>query len=500
MKKIYYTLVLGIFTATICYAQPGAMDVTFGTTGKTQTDFAGYTDVGRAIALQTDGKIVVAGGAGGPIGAFYPVGLARYNSNGILDNTFNGNGKVSTVPSTSDHGTAYGVAIQPDGKIVATGSIGPEVYVVRYNGNGKMDSTFGANGNVKFAIGYGMDVRIAQNGKILVAIQAGDGKLNVGRLNTNGIIDSTFGVSGNASIMVGDWSEAFAMEVQSDGKIVVAGYAKIGASGKYFGLARFHASGVVDSSFGTNGGVAVNMGDDDAQAESVTIQPDGKIVAVGQSVNYSDGTNGDFALLRVNANGTADNTFGTGGIMIHDYFHEASTLYGVAIQADGKIVTAGTSGWNSFRFQIVRYKTNGTIDSTFGSNGYQSAFGGTGSGAYCVTIQPDGKIVSAGGYSTNTVDDIGIIRLLASGSVDISEADGDNNFTIYPNPAANQLTINIGGLQVEQMSIYNVDGKLVSETKQPANNSIDISHLAKGVYVAEVKMRDAVQRVRWVKM
>ena len=210
----------------------GVQDSSFGGgSGVSYADFFGGDDVGRAVAVQPDGKIVVVGVAGpGSAGGF--IGVARFNSNGGLDSSFNGGG-MATV-----QGSGEALAIQPDGKVVVAGTSGGDFIIARFNENGSLDSGFGSGGRAFIDFGAPLDVAndlaLQPDGKILVA---GSGpQFDVARLQPNGALDSTFGNGGKAQVAFDDGPEADALALQPDGNIVVAGSGF--NNGRYLAVAR----------------------------------------------------------------------------------------------------------------------------------------------------------------------------------------------------------------------------------------------------------------------
>ncbi len=397
-------------------------DPAFGTNGSVRTFISGGNrtrDQAHSVAMQSDGKIVVAGYSRDAQDHDY-FALARYGADGSRDQPAFGDGTLRSFinggNATDDR--ANSVAIQSDGKIVVAGyskdASGHGAFALaRFNTNGFSDITFGTGGSTRNYI-YGGDstydgalsVAIQSDGKIIVAGQSdssGNGAFALARYDTNGSLDGTFGTGGTVrNYIYGGNSTgdiAYAVAIEPDGKIVATG-ASLDASLHYaFALARYNTDGSLDSSFGTNGTTRDNIGGGDGtgdEAFSVVIQPDGKMVAAGMS----DGGGGfAFALARYKTDGNLDSTFGTNG-MVRNYISGGSSsdnASSVALQADGKIVAAGQS---NFEFALARYTIDGSLDSAFGINGTtrNAISGGSGADdqAQSVAIQSDGKIVAAG--------------------------------------------------------------------------------------------------------
>ena len=339
----------------------GTLDSTFGTGGRVTTFFGGdglNGDNAYSIAVQTNGKIVVAGITTN-LDDTTDFGLARYNSNGALDATFGTGGKVKTTFANFDGARA--VAIQSDGKIVAAGF----AHLV--------------NGDFDFALA---------------------------RYNSNGTLDTTFGTGGKKTTAFGAPSVAQgnAIAIQKDGKIVVSGLTIVNNIAN-FAVARYNTNGTLDTTFGSGGKAVTDFGAHD-RSFSVALQADGKIVAGGMRGN-------DFALARYNANGTLDGTFGSGGKVITDFGGPNEIALGVAIRLDGKIVAVGST-FASARtaFAVARYNGNGTLDTTFGTGGKTttSFVGSLGDQAFSVAIQPDGKAVVAGSAVVNLNTQFAVAR------------------------------------------------------------------------------------------
>jgi uncharacterized delta-60 repeat protein len=375
------------------YNPTGVLDGTFGTAGKATTNIVTY-DYGIDLAMQSDGKYVVAGRTLN--GATLDFAVVRYNSNGSLDTGFGTGGKVITsVTSSNDYG--MGVAIQSDGKVVVAGFGGPtatcDFAVVRYNADGTLDTGFGGSGIVTTSIGSGADeaydVAIQPDGKILV-VGGSSGKFALVRYNTNGSLDGSFGTGGIVTSTVGPGSaEGRALAVQADGKIVMAGNSYNGSYAD-FAVARYNSNGSLDTAnFGSpNGWVVTSLSSDHDMAYGVALQLDGKIVAGGFVKN---GSNEDFAVIRYNTNGSLDTAnFGSPNGWVTTHFAGAvDEVMAVAIQSDGRIVAAGwTSGGAGDDFAIARYNSDGSLDSSFGTGGKLTTdFGGNNDEGFNLVLQ-----------------------------------------------------------------------------------------------------------------
>lgn len=384
-------------------AQGGELDPGFGDGGKVMTNFTKGLDEATDVALQDDGKIVAVGGAGG----FFAV--ARYNSDGSLDPTFSENGKVRTnFRGGTDR--ALGVAIQQNGRIVVAGinGIGQDgrFALARYLPEGALDPSFGGDGKVRTnltpAIDGAQDVDLQGDGRIVAvgfakSVPLGHtGAFAVVRYRRSGALDRTFGNDGKVRTnFSNDFDGAMSLAIQEDGRLVAAGVAE--GTDPRFALARYKTDGRLDGSFGTNGRVTTNFtpGGLDV-AEGVAIQDNGKIVAAG----HAREPNFAFALARYRPNGDLDPAFSGNGKVRTSFGPLLDWARDVAIQDDGKLVAAGFAERDdpfNPTFALARYETDGTLDDSFGGDGkVRTDFTPRHDGAAGLVIQPDGKIVAAG--------------------------------------------------------------------------------------------------------
>jgi uncharacterized delta-60 repeat protein len=361
--KTVFTALCLVLCASASFAQSG-LDSSFGTGGKVVTDFGDVDVEAHSVVVQTDGKLVAAGFTTDLWGQA-DFALARYNSNGSLDGSFGTGGKVTTTFNDFDFVGA--MALQSDGKIVVAGSTiinnSPDFALARYNSNGTLDATFGSGGKVTTRWGgpaQVFGVATQSDGKI---IATGFAHLSEGwsfalvRYNSNGTLDTTFGTGGKTTtpFAVPSVAQTNSLRIQRDGKIVVAGVTFVNNVGN-FALARYNSNGTLDTTFGTGGKVVTDFGADD-HAFSVALQADGKIVAAGMK-------GADFALARYNSNGTLDTSFGNGGKATTSFVGSSGDqAFSVAIQSDGKAVVAGNA--------IVKLNGQSTLTTQFALARYQ---------------------------------------------------------------------------------------------------------------------------------
>ena len=442
--------------ALVRYNTNGSLDTTFGTNGVVTTLIGSGGDYVKSIAIQSDGKIVAAGASVNK--GLDNLALVRYNSDGSLDPQF-GKGGITTLGetgmiATSDPyaGTSYyanSVAIQNDGKIVAAGYTffldeTKFVYhgfflIARYNSNGTLDNTF-------LGAGYGLEafadpiqsqedeansVLIQKDGKIIVAGNYYPGYYNFAilRLNSNGAGDGSFGTNGLVITDLTGVSGAYAAAIQSDGKILVVGFGGT-LLRHYFALIRYNTDGSLDNSFGTKGVVTSELGSSSDEGYSIAIQNDRGIVIGG---SYNNGIFEELALARYDYTGTIDNTFGTNGFYISSVGNTNDVANSIAVQKfDDKLVVAGSSdNGSTSSFTLLRYNSNGTLDRFFGTNGIVSTnIGSSSSQANSVAIDSDGTIAAAGFYFNGKNNDFAVVRYTPGGVPD--NIFGTNGIAVTP--------------------------------------------------------------------
>ena len=414
MSAIYKSIILAInlffaLSASIS-AAPGDLDPTFGGGGIVITRGPNFNTVDTAVgmAIQPDGKIVVVGD--GTLGVTtWDFAVVRYNPDGSLDTSFGGTGIVHT-PVGNSHDQATSVAIQADGKIVVAGIIcngvgncsglGTSIAVVRYNPNGSLDISFDGTGIVVTSVGGSRDgafsLAIQTDGKIVVAgtsFHNPDSDIAIVRYNPNGSLDSTFGGIGKIIIPNGNnGGHDPSMQIQADGKVVVVG-TRYNGSEYDSRIFRYQTDGSPDTSFNGTGEVIASVGG----AAGLAIQPDGKIVVGASSFDSNAGPK--FSVVRYNPNGSLDTSFGgTGKISVPIDGSAAS----VGIQANGKIVVVCNGNNPVTGFAVFRLNPNGSLDTTFNGTGKVT----TRLQGYviAVAIQADGKIVVAGGTDDQLYD------------------------------------------------------------------------------------------------
>jgi uncharacterized delta-60 repeat protein len=402
------------------YNSDGSIDTSFGSAGQVVTNI-GFQDGASSIALQSTGKIVVAGYTLNAAGSETDFTLVRYNSDGSIDTSFGTNGVVTTDIVVND--TATSMTMQSDGKIVVAGfgddhgsesGSQTDFVLVRYNSDGTIDTGFGKDGKVITDI-FGNDdkacsTRVLSSGTIIVVgstVTETGTDIALVCYKSDGTLDTSFGGDGivttdiSADGLGAEYANSVA--VQSTGKIVVAGNSHPSSGpGTDILLVRYNTDGSLDTSFGTAGKVITDIGVEDF-ANSIALQSNGKIVIAGYSLTD---TGNHIILERFSVNGILDASFGNGGKVI-TAIGDNDFGFGLKILESGQIVVAGSSDND---IAVVRYNSNGTLDQSFGSasNTLDAMSSYTENGPAVVlddNVQIlDIELASSGGYAGSTLD------------------------------------------------------------------------------------------------
>ncbi|MGI9145108.1 MAG: delta-60 repeat domain-containing protein [Chloroflexota bacterium] len=411
------------------YNPDGSLDAGFGGGGVVaeRTVQGGLSP--EAAVIQTDGKIVLAGTTSDLATAGVGFGLVRYNSDGTLDSRFGTGGRVLTRIGVAT-AEAHALALQSDGCLLVAGSgfVGPSTTsnfgLARYTQDGSLDQAFGSGGGAVLTAvaGGGAEARaiaLQPDGRIVLAgTTFGSGTTNdalaLVRYNADGSLDSNFGSGGSVTTAfdIGGTAagsgpfRAAAVLIQPDGKLVAVG--TLGGHLGAFALARYLGTGDLDPVFGV-GGRVITQREANTQAYAAALQPDGMIVVAGGVGTGTDSV--AFALSRYAANGDLDRRFGSGGLVATPFDGGGSGAHAVTVEADGKIVAIGAGyapaapaplasspqGAVNGGFAAARYLPNGAIDTSFGKDGFAlTTVGDAGSLPSALASQPDGKLVASG--------------------------------------------------------------------------------------------------------
>lgn len=436
------------------FTNNGAIDPTFNITGYATTSFGttSIANVANAVDFDANHQIVIAGHTGSDQFHAGQLGVERYTTTGTPDASFGTNG----IATKSGLDVAYGLAIDAAGNILVAAQMRLSAFAaLRFTPSGTPDTSFGTSGesDVGFGASYVKNaasaVTLTSTGQILLAGTAQDTTnlqhVALARLNGNGTLDGSFGSDQNGTVLssfqISVLNGARAMAIQSDGKIVTAGSAWP-SSGRLFSVSRYNEDGTLDTTFGDGGSVDTDMTGTypkyDNYANAIAIDSQQRIIAAGQ-VNHASGGM-DIALARYEPNGELDPSFGNGGIVITSLIPGGNnSANAVSVDSNGDILVAGVTSQpqsnQGSNFALVRYTSDGTLDTTFGggTGWVQTDFSSPYDIAYSMALQPDGKIVLAGSadltHPSGVGDDFALARYNTDGSLDTTFGAGTGKVT-----------------------------------------------------------------------
>lgn len=512
-------LCLAVFAAIANALEDGDLDTTFASDGTFNEPLGEGSRPGgtfRAVALQPDGKILGVGLASNSVSV-----VARLNTDGTLDPTFDSDGKLLHPFGRGSNEAFFpsAIAVQADGKIVIAGTMGNsttqvnQAVVVRLTPEGAFDSTLDGDGILVTQLGesgnpdtsiFAADV--LPDGRTLLAGSATDsaGKFNalLARRMSDGSPDPTFATGGKKVIQLGTGanasSGAIAMQRQPDGKIVIAGPATDtdAAQPDAAVVARFDADGQdLDPSFGTGGKYLGRFDTTDYQvhAAALALQPDGKPVVVGyaydNSVNFPSS---EAMVARLNVDGAGvDSGFGTNGTFLRTFEGAAgdAALSDVVIQPDGKIVGVGNGEDAGFTILILRLTAGGALDPSFSGDGRDlTQLGQLSSSFSAVSLDSGGKILAAGETLNSVNGNLDSHPLIARYIADQAPT---ASFTAAPNPVDRGQAVAFDG-----SASADPDGTIVSHEWDFGDGSAATgatsshSYATAGTYTAKLTVRD----------
>ena len=491
---IFFILILSCIPLS---AQDGTLDISFDGDGMLTSDINLATDKGRAMAVQADGKVIVAGHT--TVNDTNHICLIRYQENGAKDSSFGNLGIVIT--NLSIHSSAHDIAIQDDGKMIVVAQGTGRFLALRYLSNGSIDSTFGNQGQVNTAIignnAFANEVILQADGKIVlggsVRNSGWDGyAFALTRYTSTGQVDSTFGQFGIVitDIVPGGGLSALdqlkALALQPNGKIIAGG-----VSGRHFGLSRYLIDGSLDPSFGNGGMLTTSISQTGNEViNSLEVHPDGSIFAGGFSVD----TLSNFAIVKYQANGNLDSSFAQHGISITRLSADRDGIEDMIIQPDGKILAGGVIIENNFpAFAIARFDSLGNLDQTFGQGGFvQTKVDGKMSSLASISLQADGKIIAAGTGGEHPNTDFILARYSSSITADDPMISDLHEIKVFPNPFSDELYIHAPIASLLTISIIDMRGIQIKYIPLQSNSytekvKISTSDLAQGIYMIQLE-------------
>jgi uncharacterized delta-60 repeat protein len=473
MRRIILVIAILTFNNLIILSQAGKLDLYFGRLGIAFPGkglFEGRMTGYNSLALQSDGKFLLTGTIYNPAN-YDDLIIIRCNENGSLDADFYYKGYIS-LDIENQNNVGKSIALQKDNKIVVSSTVGNKFAILRFNADGSQDQSFGYNGCKVFDItgeNYAGDntcsIAIQQDQKIVVFGSSGNGYVSdfyVMRLNSDGSLDNQFGESGITMLdFKGGIDLASDMVIQPDGKIVLAGYtnALIGIPYSFI-VSRILTDGSLDTSFNKIGYAITPIGDDhnDAYCYSVGIQDDGKILTVGtSSLGF---TIMDNVLIRYNANGSIDSSFGNNGIVINDLGTIDSWSTDMAFQPDKKIVVSGF--YRELYDQniiIYRYNSDGSLDLSFANGGYSNLDLGAYDDAAMSTVLGSNRLLVAGNSGGNFV---ALRYRLDYQTGSENNMNVNYNFLVHPNPVGSEMILeyNLNDSKTISMALFDLNGKV----------------------------------------
>jgi len=526
MKKIWtFTLGLLVFPLIMFAQTAGSLDQTFSSDGIIDLQIDGYASGFNRLKLQSDGKIL-ATGFKMDSSVFYPYAtMARFNEDGSFDTSFGTDG-IYVAPFWA---IGFDFHIMADNKILTILDVAysNQIGIMRLLPNGVPDSTFGINGvSGEYLSLYSprpIQSDIQPDGKILIYgyyydyINAEDNGF-IARMLPNGKIDSTFGGVGFVTMSAPNYTAGIFVQgggLQPDGKIVIPGrYGTSNTNAQWF-LARYMPNGDKDLSFGGDGVVLSDLGNDFWEgANTILLLPDGKIIAAG----YAKKLPGyHFTMVRYLPDGTIDNTFGLGGKAQIAFDCCYSDIFDLQQQSDGKLVACGYSKDETTRqfFSLARFKPNGVVDQTFGDGGrvvLSFDHDSTGSVARSVAIQPDGRILSAGATTDSEGYDFSalVVRLNPGTVPTHSPQNLDFQLVTAPNPVPDEnlfIAYTLPESSNVSISLYDLLGRklsaAISNQPRPAGDNKEQlslpSSLPSGQYLLKLETETGNQLVKIVK-
>ncbi len=517
-------------------------DTTFNSSGFQEFSFFANGDVGGDFSF-IGNQILVSGNTEESL-VLNKIGLAKFNSTGSLDLSFDGDGKALYFFPYTAYDESNCSAIQADGKIIIAGmshvNQNSILSACRYNPDGSIDTSFAENGffklNTRLYDGIN-SIKIDSNGKILLAI---NNSSTVIRLNMDGTFDSSFGTGGFATITLG-FSFVNDIKVLPDNSILVAGsvVSTVNNVSSYnFMLAKLNANGTLASDFGSNGITILSATPNFDQLNLIETQADGKIITAGQFLN-TNSNNYDIVIFRTNANGILDTTFNTTGIFTIGIPNSNDVASGLQIQNDGKILladnyndfestlllrinpngtvdttfdsdgiiyfnanqfssvsalkvlenqqilVAGTKTNATSDFSLMKFNTNGNVDTTFGTNGLVTTdfYNDFDMPSGLLISNNNSIIVTGSAISPNGYADFAMAKYYLNSDLSINENSKDKKILFYPNPVQNILNL---APEVASVTLFTLDGKQI-ETKI-TNNSLTLENLPKGIYLIQMKL------------
>jgi uncharacterized delta-60 repeat protein len=492
MKKIFFALFLSI-TFLSSFAQDGLLDSSFNTTGKVISNFGGFNASLNAIQITPTGKIIVAGSvASGFSYTTYDFMVAQFNIDGSPDLSFGTNGKTF-IDFSSNFDAVNALCLQSDGKILVTGRSTSNVYydiaVTRLDANGQLDASFGTNGKVLVDVQGENDearaIQVQHDGKILIAGLSSTATVGAAlalRLNTDGSLDNSFGTSGHVLCTFTGVAYFSSCLVMNDGSIVCAG-STIVLGNSRIAMAKMNPNGSLQTNFGTNGQAEFVESAGQSACAAIQFNPfDQNFYLAGMGVS-------DAMLLSVKSNGTENTSFGNKGRVSFD-LGGSEIFNSFRIDNNGDFLLCGNNAINADNESFVaKLKANGSADLTWGNNG-ATRINWTSNNDYgtAMCLQSDGKLLMTGSENNGASSHIARFNNSTTAINGIKSAEIQKSvFNCYPNPASDFVHLQGMAEKVETIQLISLDRvKLLTSN----NNYFNISCIPNGNYLVLIRMQD----------
>ena len=468
LKSLYFSILI-LLSGSACQdimAQAGMLDSSFGNDGIVFFD-SGLYEQGDAMLVQPDGKIVVLADMAVDDENEFPsheYTILRFHPDGEIDSSFGVNGKAQTTIKNLWHINGGALKLQPDGKILAAGAHPYKLgtFLIRLHPNGDFDESFGEDGVVFHPFQESTSTGISS-----VALNA-DGQIFIGgRTDVNkrdnflvisytseGHPNTNFGNNGVWTLDLDDGNNSVEeILIQPDGKLVLAGYGAANTN-LHTALIRLNHDGTLDDSFGQDGMVITNVSNGNDQANAAILLPNNKIIAFGYANNYG------LSLIRYLSTGQPDSTFGLNGIVTTSWTDQIEIGHSILSQPDGKLIATGFTGLGNDDLFIIRYTSEGVVDSSFGVDGVTMIdFGGMDDRGNDIVLNPEGKILVTGYTRFEKYnDDIFLIQLLNDISLGRLDFATTTKVYQYPNPVQDDFVLTYELTNEERLTLSLIDG------------------------------------------
>lgn len=510
------TFLTTIILVCSAHAQPGTLDATFGSGGKVALQLGGVATNAFALVVAPDGKVVVAGQTGVPAKPM----VMRFLVNGTPDPDFGTGGAIILPLAANVSGEFRAVLLDAQGRILAAGSQGPsgiggigerDGLLARFNSNGTLDNTFGTSGTAVVNLSNGVlgdvirAIALDAQGRIVVCGEANQDPGNsfladlvVARYTSSGALDNGFGSGGKFIPDLGPAQErGYDVQVRPDNMIVVAGTRTLQPGSENYLTLQVTENGTLATNWGNNGVREVSWGSLSDRLASMALAPDGSVIMGGTAM--SAGPQG-FGVAKLDPTGNLDQSFGQAG---QSYFSPTTTdHYGgfVELQPDGLILLGGSGvfGGSTFDLMLFRRLPQGAPDPSFGTDGLLVIdFQNSSESMGAIALAPDGKVVVAGTANIAGQQHLALARVITGIEVGVPE-NAPPALRLFPNPVPAGTALRLEGIDdpTVQPTVRDLLGRAIPVPVQRHSTGylLDVSALAPGRYFVEATQHQ-VRRV-----